>query len=117
MSDPVRTCIGCRQSAHPSSLLRLAVADGTLLVDQRRRLPGRGAYLHDTPDCWAAATRKRAFGRALRLTGPALADARAQVERLAQEPRMGIQLSGTSGAAAALDRFERERDRPEPGSS
>ena len=40
-----------------------------VLPDPRRRLPGRGAHLHPDPACLALAERRRAFGRALRVTG------------------------------------------------
>jgi predicted RNA-binding protein YlxR (DUF448 family) len=39
---------------------------GALRVDVRRRLGGRGAWLHASPDCLDQALRRRAFGRALR---------------------------------------------------
>jgi predicted RNA-binding protein YlxR (DUF448 family) len=45
--------------------------DLRLLPDPGRRLPGRGAHLHPDPACFALAERRRAFGRALRLTGVA----------------------------------------------
>ncbi|WP_369806006.1 YlxR family protein [Amycolatopsis sp. M39] len=50
-------------------LLRVVAADGRLVVDERRRLPGRGAWLHPGPGCLAKAERKRAFPRALRAQG------------------------------------------------
>ncbi|GAA1759407.1 YlxR family protein [Luedemannella helvata] len=82
----VRTCVGCRKRAAASELLRVvatavadqaspggAVAVGSpewrLVPDHARRLPGRGAHLHPDPACFAQAERRRAFGRALRLTG------------------------------------------------
>jgi hypothetical protein len=45
--------------------------DGSVLLvpDPARRQPGRGAALHPDPECLALAQRRRAFGRALRLTG------------------------------------------------
>jgi len=45
--------------------------DLRLLPDPGRRLPGRGAHLHPDPACFALAERRRAFGRALRLSGVA----------------------------------------------
>jgi predicted RNA-binding protein YlxR (DUF448 family) len=39
-----------------------------LVPDLRRRLPGRGAWLHPTRDCFDKALRRRAFGRALRVS-------------------------------------------------
>jgi predicted RNA-binding protein YlxR (DUF448 family) len=46
--------------------------DGVFIAepDLRRRLQGRGAWLHPSPDCLDLALRRRAFARALRLTGP-----------------------------------------------
>ncbi|MFD2091267.1 YlxR family protein [Blastococcus deserti] len=68
-SEPVRTCVGCRQRAPASDLLRVVVRSGALVPDPRRRLPGRGASVHPTPECLHAAERRRAFTRALRLPG------------------------------------------------
>jgi predicted RNA-binding protein YlxR (DUF448 family) len=41
----------------------------SLVPDPARRRPGRGAHLHPDPACLALAERRRAFGRALRVTG------------------------------------------------
>lgn len=40
-----------------------------LEVDIRRRLPGRGAWVHPQEQCVTQAIRRRAFARALRVTG------------------------------------------------
>ena len=63
-------CIGCRERSAKSDLLRVVAVENILVPDPRGRLPGRGAHLHPDPGCLALAERKRAFGRALRLTGP-----------------------------------------------
>jgi len=68
-SIPVRTCVGCRKRAPVTDLLRVVVRTGALVPDPRRRLPGRGASVHPTPECLDAAERRRAFVRALRLPG------------------------------------------------
>lgn len=39
-----------------------------LLIDPTGAAAGRGAYLHPGPDCLQVALRRRAFGRALRVT-------------------------------------------------
>ncbi|WP_213001498.1 YlxR family protein [Winogradskya consettensis] len=74
-AGPVRTCIGCRLRAPATELLRfIAVEAGDIFQlqpDPDRRLPGRGAHVHSEPACFAQAERRRAFGRALRLTGVA----------------------------------------------
>ena len=44
--------------------------DGVLTPDPRRRLPGRGAWLHPVPECLTRAERRSAFPRALRVPGP-----------------------------------------------
>jgi predicted RNA-binding protein YlxR (DUF448 family) len=69
-SIPVRTCVGCRNRAPATELLRVVARDGTLVPDPRRRLPGRGASVHPTPECLHAAERRRAFARALRSGAP-----------------------------------------------
>ncbi|VVJ20924.1 COG2740: Predicted nucleic-acid-binding protein implicated in transcription termination [Amycolatopsis camponoti] len=59
----------------------VAVA-GRVVVDGRRRLPGRGAWLHPDPDCLAKAERRRAFPRALRAPGALdVQEVREHVER------------------------------------
>jgi hypothetical protein len=51
-------------------LLRVVAAGTSVVPDPRRRAPGRGAWLHRDPGCVDLAERRRAFGRALRVTGP-----------------------------------------------
>src|SRR5579859_6930177 len=64
-----RTCVGCKERAVKSSLLRLVAVGDDILPDPQARLPGRGAYLHPWPDCFELARRRRAFPRALRTAG------------------------------------------------
>nr|WP_208300483.1 YlxR family protein [Mycobacterium sp. DL592] len=71
---PVRTCIGCRKRELAVDLLRaVAVSNGNgqlaVTVDTAGNLPGRGAWLHPDDRCLEAAIRRRAFARALRITG------------------------------------------------
>ncbi|MEN4479452.1 YlxR family protein [Mycolicibacterium cosmeticum] len=66
--------MGCRKRELAVDLLRLAaVLDGpgpyALTVDPAGSLPGRGAWLHPDRQCLEAAIRRRAFARALRITG------------------------------------------------
>ncbi|KAA1251093.1 YlxR family protein [Mycobacterium simiae] len=71
----MRTCVGCRKRELAVELLRV-VAESTgngsyaVIVDTTRSLPGRGAWLHPQPQCVRQAIRRRAFTRALRITGP-----------------------------------------------
>ena len=66
--EPVRTCLGCRQRADTSSLLRVVASGGEIVPDPSATLPGRGAWVHPTIPCVENATKRRAFGRALRVT-------------------------------------------------
>ena len=65
---PSRTCIGCRRKGRAIELLRVVAVAGSVIPDPRRRLPGRGAWLHPDPGCLDMAERRRAFGRALRVS-------------------------------------------------
>ncbi|WP_134738675.1 YlxR family protein [Nocardioides sp. 503] len=73
-TEPVRTCVGCRQRAAKRELLRVTAgsdAHGLTAVvpDPTATAPGRGAHLHPTTECYELAVRRRAFARALRHEG------------------------------------------------
>ncbi|SHG75919.1 hypothetical protein SAMN05443575_2712 [Jatrophihabitans endophyticus] len=82
--NPERTCIGCRTRAGAAELLRVVVAPEAtgrgaephahavrcVVPDPRRRMPGRGAWVHPVPACVELAQRRRAFERALRVPVP-----------------------------------------------
>ncbi|GAA3529977.1 YlxR family protein [Aeromicrobium panaciterrae] len=74
LTEVLRTCIGCRERADKTTLVRVVAAresDITVVTpDLSRSLPGRGAHLHPTARCLELATRRKAFGRALRVEGP-----------------------------------------------
>ncbi|GAA2174563.1 hypothetical protein GCM10009846_20990 [Agrococcus versicolor] len=54
---PIRMCLGCRVRCEQDALVRLAAADGAVVVDESRRLPGRGAWVHRDAACVERATR------------------------------------------------------------
>nr|WP_229675854.1 YlxR family protein [Hoyosella rhizosphaerae] len=91
---PVRTCVGCRRRTLAADLLRVvAQRSGThrfrLVPDLRRRLPGRGAWLHFSQDCFDKAVKRKAFGRALRVSGELdAAELASIVVRDSQTPEM-----------------------------
>lgn len=66
--QPVRTCLGCRGRENKADLIRLVRDDGIVAIDVRQQAPGRGGYLHNRPECWESALRKRALTRALGVT-------------------------------------------------
>jgi uncharacterized protein len=91
---PMRSCVGCRERAAKSDLLRLAVVvvDGIAHVvpDPRGQRPGRGASLHPDLTCLDLAERRRVFPKAFRLPGPLVATAvREHLEAAAAKPEAG----------------------------
>ncbi|HWS31720.1 MAG TPA: YlxR family protein [Actinoplanes sp.] len=104
---PTRTCVGCRKRVPAASLLRFIAAETggnlRLLPDPGRRLPGRGAHLHPDPACFTQAERRRAFGRALRLTGFA------DPELLAEHVRTVSVPCGTNDDEASAPRHDPAR--------
>ncbi|MFF2850518.1 YlxR family protein [Streptomyces sp. NPDC058001] len=66
---PERTCVGCRERAAKSDLLRIVRIEDACVPDLRGTLPGRGAYVHPVPVCLDQAVRRRAFTRAFRARG------------------------------------------------
>lgn len=65
---PARTCLGCRQRADRPSLLRVVARDGAVTPDPSASLPGRGGWVHPTRECIETAVKRKAFGRALRVS-------------------------------------------------
>ncbi|QUR66993.1 DUF448 domain-containing protein [Mycobacterium spongiae] len=82
----MRTCVGCRKRELAVELLRVvATSTGNgnhaVIVDTAGNLRGRGAWLHPAPGCLQQAIRRRAFTKALRITGSP--DTSAVVEHIA----------------------------------
>jgi len=63
---PIRTCVGCGERAPQDRLVRFVVRGQDLTLDARRRLAGRGAWLHRDPACWNAFVQRRGTVRSLR---------------------------------------------------
>ncbi|WOF24761.1 YlxR family protein [Microbacterium betulae] len=63
-------CVACRTRASRAALLRVVVIDSELVPDEGAVMPGRGAWVHPTNDCIGIALKRRAFVRALRVSGP-----------------------------------------------
>src|SRR4030067_1027873 len=71
--EPVRTCIACRGSFTKNDVVRIVAASGSVIVDYREKLPGRGAYVCPRPEGLRKALSRESRSRALhtaRLTLP-----------------------------------------------
>ena len=111
---PRRTCIGCRQTAEQSTLIRLVRSDGgEVLVDHPHKLGGRGVYVCGSTTCLARALRSPKLGRHVGgpVSAPALDLLRDQISErisrrvdglLAAAGRAQKVVVGTSGVEAEL---------------
>ena len=61
----MRTCTGCRKVVPQHELVRVVFDGSRLKVDRKRRLAGRGAYVHATPGCVTPSGLARSFRRAV----------------------------------------------------
>lgn len=72
MSEPLRTCIGCRTRDTQRAMVRIIRSGGgdghlpNIHVDGDRRLPGRGAWLHPSEECLAKTIRRDGLARAFK---------------------------------------------------
>ncbi|HWH31761.1 MAG TPA: YlxR family protein [Egibacteraceae bacterium] len=68
---PIRRCLSCRHPQPKTDLVRLVVAENTVVVDPEARRHGRGAYVCARPECLDAALKRggAALARALRRPG------------------------------------------------
>ncbi len=65
---PVRTCIATGEKKPKNELMRIVkLIDGTIKVDPRSKLEGRGANLSMTIEAFDIAIKKKALNRALKL--------------------------------------------------
>ena len=68
---PIRQCIGCREQKPKNELLRVVrTPEGTVLLDFRGKVSGRGAYLCRNTDCLKRAIKSRALERNLEVPIP-----------------------------------------------
>lgn len=63
---PQRTCVACREVNEKRSLIRIVRTPEGVAVDPTGRMPGRGAYLHDSRECWEKALKKGILARGLK---------------------------------------------------
>ena len=63
---PIRTCVGCGQRDLQSVMVRVTRDEGGYLtIDAKRRLNGRGGYLHRAENCLENFARRKGLIRAL----------------------------------------------------
>ena len=63
---PQRTCVACREINEKRALIRIVrTADG-VAIDTTGRMPGRGAYIHDSKECWEKALKRGLLARSLK---------------------------------------------------
>ena len=69
---PQRQCVGCREMKNNRDLIRVVRSpEGTISLDFKGKLPGRGAYVCPDPACLAKARKSRALERAFETAIPA----------------------------------------------
>jgi predicted RNA-binding protein YlxR (DUF448 family) len=49
--SPQRTCLGCAKRDEKSVMIRIAVAQNEIRVDELQTMAGRGGYLHSEEAC------------------------------------------------------------------
>ena len=69
---PMRQCVGCREMKNKRDLIRVVRSpEGTISLDFKGKMPGRGAYVCPDPACLAKARKSRALERAFETAIPA----------------------------------------------
>ena len=62
---PLRQCVGCREHKPKKELIRVVRSpEGSVSLDFKGKLPGRGAYVCPLDTCLAKARKSRALERA-----------------------------------------------------
>ncbi len=66
---PERKCVACGQRFPKRELIRVVrTPEGTVLVDQAGKKPGRGAYVCRSTTCWQRGVPKTSLERSLNIT-------------------------------------------------
>ncbi|MBT5575531.1 MAG: YlxR family protein [Microbacteriaceae bacterium] len=66
-----RRCLGCLESDTRENLLRCVALDNRVVVDEKEKEAGRGAWVHRNLECLSRSLSRRAWSRALK-TGSSL---------------------------------------------
>ena len=62
-----RMCVICRERFDKADLNRLVISGGKVVVDLKRNLPGRGAYVCNDSSCIQTLKKKKALNRAFKM--------------------------------------------------
>ena len=82
---PMRQCLGCREIKPKKELIRIVrSSEGTLSLDSKGKLPGRGAYLCCDVQCLERALKSKAVERSLEVpvSDEIIRDLRSQMENI-----------------------------------
>ncbi len=64
---PMRKCVGCGELKPKKELIRIvAMPTGEIEVDRTGKKSGRGVYICDNPECFAAAHKSHGLERSLK---------------------------------------------------
>ncbi|MFQ3549728.1 MAG: YlxR family protein [Armatimonadota bacterium] len=64
--EPIRTCIGCRESCEKKKLTRIVRTAEGIKIDPTGKLAGRGAYLCDSKECLKSVLKNNRLSKALK---------------------------------------------------
>lgn len=68
---PMRKCVGCQEMKTKKELIRIIrTPEGKIVLDDRGKQNGRGAYLCPDPSCLARAKRSKGLERSLKTAIP-----------------------------------------------
>ena len=62
-TEPMRTCIGCKESRPKKDMIRIAFYEDRLGVDVTGKAKGRGVYICRDPECLMKAKKNKAVNR------------------------------------------------------
>ena len=64
----MRMCVACRERQSKNELIRIVCVDNRLIVDVTQTAAGRGASLHQRPECVQSALTRGLLRRALKVS-------------------------------------------------
>ena len=96
-----RTCGMCRSKGDKRTLARMVCVSGSLVWDEAQRLPGRGGYVHLSPQCVSKMGQPARWERILNLKPRTLAVEQVRVVAQALLGRINAQVSA-GGRAESL---------------